>query len=302
VSGGYLYNRYLMDYLRRAGLNVTYHAESKDLERFDGDDTVIVDSLVISAAAEQLLRSKSDLVLLLHMVPDGAESLIEVLCRRARIVVTGERTLTTLREGLGRVGTDAFKVEPGVPAYWRRKNRYANAARRLLTVANYIDGKGIERVLDALSRIKSLPWTWTVYGNRVLDPSYFCAIKQKVADCGLRNRVQLYGPISHDAVNAEMIRADLLVHLSDRESYSMVTAEAIAAGLPVLSCRTGNYGAFGQSGLVRYVDHVGLAADELAALIDDRDAYGKLRRAGQAVQRTWEQVGREFLEWLCVRS
>jgi glycosyltransferase involved in cell wall biosynthesis len=302
VSGGYLYNRYLMDYLRRAGLKVTYHAEPKDVERFDGDDTVIVDSLVIGSTAEKLLRSKSNLILLLHMIPDGAESLIEALCRRSRIVVTGDSTLTTLRAGLARVGIDAVKVEPGVPAYWRRKSRYASVARRLLTVANYIDGKGIERVLDALSRIKDLPWTWTAYGNRSLDPSYFAALTQKVADYGLRNRVRLCGPISHDAVNAEMIRADLLVHLSDRESYSMVTAEAIAAGLPVLSHRTGNYRAFGQSGLVRYVEHSGLAADELGALIDDRDAYGKLRRAGQAVQRTWEHVGREFLDWLCVHS
>jgi glycosyltransferase involved in cell wall biosynthesis len=207
-----------------------------------------------------------------------------------------------LRERLTRDGLDAVKIEPGVPARWRSKSRYAETARRLLTVANYLDGKGIERVLDVLLSIKDLPWSWTVYGNCALDPAYFAAVARKAADYGLRDRVKLLGPISHDAVNEQMVESDLLVHLSSHESYSMVTAEAIAAGLPVLSYRTGNHGVFGRSGLVRYLDGGAVAGDALAALISDGRAYGSLRPAGPQQPRTWQDVCREFLDWLGTRS
>lgn len=302
VSGGYLYNKYLLQHLRHEGLNVTYHADPSDIPRFAADDTVIVDSLVVAEAAERLLPATADVILLLHMIPDGDESVIEALYRRSRIVVTGDSTLTCLREHLTSEGIDAVKIEPGIPAHWRSKSRYADTARRLLTVANYIDGKGIERVLDALLPIKDLPWSWTVYGNCALDPSYFSAVTRKAAACGLTDRVRLLGPISHRAVNEQMVASDLLVHFSAHESYSMVTAEAIAAGLPVLSYRTGNFGAFSRSGLVRYLDHDARAGDTLRALIGDAHAYGGLRRAAQTEQRTWQDVGREFLDWLSTRQ
>jgi len=302
VSGGYLYNRYLLEHLRLAGHEVAYHADASAIESFGAGDTVIVDSLVIAATAERLLSARANVVLLLHMIPEGDESLIEALYRRSRIVVTGDSTLTCLRERLASDGVDAVKIEPGVPAHWRSKRRYADTARQLLTVANYIDGKGIERVLDVLLPMKDLPWVWTVYGNTALDPSYFGAVAHKAAAYGLSDRVKLLGPISHDAVNEQMVAADLLVHFSCRESYSMVTAEAIAAGLPVLSYRTGNFGAFSRSGLVRYLDHGTGGGDALSALIGDCQAYGSLRRARHTEQRTWQDVGREFLDWMSTRQ
>jgi glycosyltransferase involved in cell wall biosynthesis len=302
VSGGYLYNKYLVQNLRRAGLEVVYHADAAEIDRFTRGDVVIVDSLVVADAAERLLVSAADLILLLHMIPTGAEDVVEALYRRSRIVVTGDSTLTTLRERLASDGVDAVKIEPGVPAHWRSKSRYADTARELLTVANYIDGKGVERVLDGLLPIRDLPWSWTVYGNCTLDPSYFAAVARKAEDYDFADRVRLLGPIPHEAVNEQMVAADLLVHLSDHESYSMVTAEAIAAGLPVLSYRTGNHGVFERSGLVRYLDHGGLAGDALGALIGDCDAYGELRRVGEPEQRTWEDVGREFLVWMRPRQ
>jgi glycosyltransferase involved in cell wall biosynthesis len=244
------------------------------------------------------LKANADLILLLHVIPDGDETIVEALYRRSRIVVTGDSTLTTLRERLASDGVDAVKIEPGVPAHWRGKNRYADVARQLLTVANYIDGKGVERVLDGLLPLEHLPWSWTVYGNCALDPAYFNAVVRKAADYGLSDRVRLLGPISHEAVNQQMVSSDLLVHLSDRESYSMVTAEAIAAGLPVLSYRTGNHGVFCLSGLVRYLDDGAPAEEVLGTLIGDCRSYGKLRRMGRPERRTWDDVGREFLGWM----
>jgi glycosyltransferase involved in cell wall biosynthesis len=296
-----------MEHLRRAGVEVVYHCDSSSIEQFEAGDTVIVDSLIIPDAIDRLLATSADLILLLHVVPEcdreaNGEPLLEALYRRSRIVVTGDSTLTCLRERLAGSGIDAIKIEPGVPARWRRKRRYAATARRLLTVANYIDGKGIGRALDALAQIGDLPWSWTVCGNRSLDPSYFEAATRKAAAYGLLGRVELLGPIAHEDVNERMVAADLLIHFSCRESYSIVTAEAIAAGLPVLSYVTGNFVAFARSGLVRYLDEDASPTEALGALIKDAGAYARLRRAEFRERRTWHEVGREFCAWLGARQ
>ena len=81
----------------------------------------------------------------------------------------------------------------------------------------------------------------------------------------------------------------------------MVTAEAIACGLPVLSYRTGNAGEFARSGLVRYLDEKDSAeAGALGELMEDNGTYARLRRVGARATRTWQDVGSEFVSWLGV--
>jgi glycosyltransferase involved in cell wall biosynthesis len=204
-----------------------------------------------------------------------------------------------LRSVVVDAGLDVVKIEPGIREDWRAKAEYADRARVLLGVANYIPGKQILRMLDVLQQLRDLSWTMTLHGNPDLDPTHFTAVAQRIRECGLCDRVELLGAVPHEVINEKMLQADLLVHFSRYESYSMVTAEAIACGLPVLSYRTGNYGVFGESGLVRYLEHdVSSQAAALAALIADEHAYGQLRPVGHRPVRTWQDVGREFLDWL----
>lgn len=304
VSGGYLYNQYLIDQLRRNGVDVAYHGCVSELDELDSSDILVVDSLVIGETAERLLSISAQLVLLLHVLPASSElgchgdAIFSSLCHRARLIVTGDCTLESLG-GISFDGAvDAVKIEPGVPEHWRAKACYAQKACRLLGVANYIRGKGIDRALDVLRRLKDLPWTLTIHGNRDLDPHYFAAMAERSKQYGLDDRVELLGTVPHDAINEKMLGSDLLVHLSEHESYSMATAEAIACGLPVLSHRTGNADAFRKSGLVRYVADCRSAVRVLGALIDNEDAYGRLRLTGSWARRTWQDVGQEFIAWL----
>jgi glycosyltransferase involved in cell wall biosynthesis len=303
VSGGFLYNRYLVEELRGAGMDLSYHATTAEIDRAEERDVVIVDSLALLEAAVPLLTLRARLVLLLHVVPDsealgtnGAGTLA-ALYRRARVVVTGNSTLSALRADLALAGIDAVTIEPGVPAHWRGKEDYSERAQRLLGVANYFPGKGIRRLIETLARLRHLPWRLTVRGNTEFDPEFYRATRCKVEELGLADRVALLGSVPHDTVNDEMICSDLLVHLSQRESYSMVTAEAIACGLPVLSYRTGNAAEFSRSGLVRHVDDR-TDQETLQTLIECADDYRRLRRVGRPSLRTWSDVGSEFIEWL----
>jgi glycosyltransferase involved in cell wall biosynthesis len=300
ISGGYLYNRYLVEHMRAEGMDVRYHPAWGEMGSVQESDVLVVDSLVVPEWAEALLSTRASLVLLLHVVPEAtglSESLLADLYRRSRVVVTGNSTLATLRGTLALEGVDAVKIEPGVPEHWREKERYAEQARALLGVANYLPGKGIRRLIEALAPLRDLGWHLTVRGNHEFAPDHYRMLCDLVAELGLEDRIELTGPVPHDAVNQEMIRSDLLVHFSDHESYSMVTAEAIASGLPVLSYRTGAADAFSRSGLVHHVD---TQAEEhaLRRLIAQPEAYGRLRRAGPRQIRTWSDVGTDFLEWL----
>lgn len=303
ISGGYLYNRYLVEHLRAASLDVTYHASIGDLEPLSDRDVVIVDGLVLPDSAPKMLDLRARLILLLHVVPESqafglrGEAVLGALYRRSRVVVTGDSTLTSLRDELALAGVDAVKIEPGVPGHWQAKEHYSDRAHELLGVANYLPGKGIARLIEALATLRDLDWHLTVRGNTDFDRDHYRAMRTLVVKLGLTDRIELLGPVPHDTVNEEMLRADLLVLLSRHESYSMVTAEAIACGLPVLSCPTGNAESFGRSGLVRHVKD-GSAAEALRELISDSGEYGGLRRTGPRESRTWLDVGGEFLEWM----
>ena len=304
ISGGYLYNKYLLDYLRQKGIAVSYEPDAT-VTGIGAADIVVVDSIVLDQIAAELLSIPAELVLLLHMVPrfptgdSKATATLRSLCRRACLVVTGESTLASLRQVLADPHLDAVKIEPGVRGGWRAKSDYSERARTLLGVANYVEGKGISQMVEVLRQLKDLPWTLTLHGNRDFDPAYFEAVAEAVEAYGLSDRIELLGPVPHDVINDKMLQSDLLVHFSRRESYSMVTAEAIASGLPVVSYRTGNFGVFGRSGLVRYLEGGDACeASTLAALIDDENAYGRLRPTGIRPTRTWQDVGREFIDCL----
>jgi glycosyltransferase involved in cell wall biosynthesis len=303
ISGGYLYNRYLVEHLRSARLDVTYHPAMFDLGSLTDRDVLIVDGLVLPRTAPWLMDVSATLVLLLHVVPNPEElgahgdRVLGALYRRSRLVVTGDTTLTSLRDELALDGVDAVKIEPGVPAHWLTKSGYSDRAQHLLGVANYLPGKGIRRLIDALAPLTDLDWHLTVRGNVDFDPGHYEAMRRRVTELGLTERIDLLGPVPHDTVNEEMVRADLLVLLSQLESYSMVTAEAIACGLPVLSYPAGNAESFARSGLVRHVDQ-DTAGQALRMLISDPREYTTLRRRAPPESRTWSDVGAEFLTWM----
>jgi glycogen(starch) synthase len=51
--------------------------------------------------------------------------------------------------------------------------------------------------------------------------------------------VRLVGSVPHERVGAYLDEADVLVHLSEAETFGISTLEAIGAGLPVVSRKNG---------------------------------------------------------------
>jgi glycosyltransferase involved in cell wall biosynthesis len=59
------------------------------------------------------------------------------------------------------------------------------------------------------------------------------------ADLGIADAVHFEGPTDRDGVAAALQRASLFVHASPRETFGVVTLEALASGLPVVATQSG---------------------------------------------------------------
>ncbi len=263
-TGGYHYDRRLIEELRKAGTNVQKIALSDHFPFPDKQDrlqardalaalpdgsTVVIDGLAfgtldeLAGAESQRLR----LVALCHH-PLALETGLDEAQQQefmasekralhyARSVVTTSphtRDILTVRFAVpterivvARPGTERGPFAPcdGDPL-------------RLLTVASLIRRKAHDVLIDALDSLHTLPWTARFVGGDGFDPAWTESLCERVRRLQLSDRICFAGP--RDDLQAEYQKADVFVLPSRFEGYGMVFAEALAAGLPVVAAHAG---------------------------------------------------------------
>ncbi len=273
ASGGYVYDRSMIEGLRALGWHVGVHGLDASFPSptpdalahagrvFAGlpdEACVLVDGLALAGLA-QLIESHSQrlrMVALIHMplgsefgiAPGRAERLHREELRALRfvrhVIVTGRSTERVLTEdGLDRSRLSV--VEPGVwkaPPASGSENRgppHAGDTVRLLCVATVHDGKGHELLIDALAPLAHLPWQLECIGSLSRSPATVQRLADRLQRLGLAERVAFLGELPHAALAERYRAADLFVLPTLHESYGMAVAESLAHGLPVLSTRTG---------------------------------------------------------------
>ncbi|MCY4592638.1 MAG: glycosyltransferase family 4 protein [Alphaproteobacteria bacterium] len=107
---------------------------------------------------------------------------------------------------------------------------------RLLCVATLVPRKGHDVLLAALAELSDLDWTLDLVGP-ARDRDWARHVERLVADHSCSGRIRLNHEVPDPA--GFYRRADLFVLASRHEGFGMALAEALAAGLPVVSCRTG---------------------------------------------------------------
>lgn len=163
----------------------------------------------------------------------------------AAILTTGDQTQAILEQQ----GCPKEKIHPiplGIfPSEFPFLQRQKQAAQlRLVQVATITEKKGHMDALKALAMV--LPdcpnIQFTIAGERQ-DRQLFAEIQQFIQDHGLGQNVQLEDFVPHAALPAFFRNFDLFVHPSrsalnrDCEGAPVVILEAMASGLPVLSCQ-----------------------------------------------------------------
>jgi glycosyltransferase involved in cell wall biosynthesis len=278
----------------------------------DGE-TVLIDGLIASPAAEQLLphTGRIRMTVLLH-VPlatvldtrhDASPQRSERVVLRAAtgVVVTSE---WTRQQVLTRYTIPAHRVyvaRPGV-------DRVAAPARpvrgHLICVGVLSRHKGQDVLVEALADLAERDWHCVLVGALDRDPDFVEQLQTRIRRLGYGHRIRLTGVLTGVALSHAYTTADLLVAPSRSESYGMAVAEALAHGLPVIAAAVGGLPeALGSTAdgtrpgqLVPAGDPAALAAALGHWLGDERHRH-RLRAAARQRRsslRGWEQTTQEI--------
>ena len=114
-----------------------------------------------------------------------------------------------------------------------------NGPLRLLFVGNLIPRKGLHTLLNALEQARLPHWKLDVVGGLQANPYYALAMQRQVDQNGWQKQVRFWGPL-HDADLAERYRlAHLLVVPSSYEGFGIVYLEAMSFGVPPIATTAG---------------------------------------------------------------
>jgi len=325
-TGGYVYDRRLVEALRERGRTVVVHEldgpwpqpDEVTRERAhalfaalpDGRHA-LVDGLafgalpdVASSAGERL-----SLIALVHhplALEGGLSSDDEARIRHAEqralasaahVLTTSPATTAALVTDYGVAADRVTTVPPGTdPA--PRASGTPGGAENLLCVATLTRRKGHDVLLDALAGLVDRPWHLVCTGSATRDRATADALRERIRQLDLAARVTLDGELDDTALAERWQAADLFVLASRFEGYGMVFDEAFARALPVLASGAGAVADTvpTDAGLVVPPDDVDALRTALARWFDEPELRDALRAgAGRAREsrRDWHTVADE---------
>ncbi|MGD0172382.1 MAG: glycosyltransferase family 4 protein [Halobacteriota archaeon] len=131
---------------------------------------------------------------------------------------------------------DAGKIEViphGVDAIKRKKTRTAKCGISLLYVGWFIELKGIQFILKALSELNT---ALDANATLILVGKGGCQeqLMKLARELNVADVVFWYAPLFGDALYRKIREADILLLLSRSENFGIVVAEALAAGVPCI--------------------------------------------------------------------
>ncbi len=207
------------------------------------EQTLVVDGMLASAAPQVVREAVVDgrTVWVLVHLPLPAETGLApaqqcrleaseraALAAATGVVVTSEWAATDLRR---RYDVNPVVVAP--PGTDPADAAVGSTPARLLTVASFTPRKNHRLLVDALTRVRDLPWTAHWVGTSG-EHDTTGELRRQLAGAGLGDRVRLEGPRTGQALEAAWAQADLLLLPSLAETYAMVVGEALVREVPAL--------------------------------------------------------------------
>ena len=325
LTGGYLYHRELFARLRADGIMVeeivaapadraAQLAAAADVGR-DVDperyDLIVVDALARAVCAPWLdqWRLRRPLVAMIHELPsvaasnpDPAELAWEAPLLRADRLITVSDDGAQILQGRG-VAPERIAVVSG--GYDRLTPvRQATPEQVALCVAQWIPRKGLLELAHAWVDAVRPGWRLELVGETEADPAYATLVRMALATAPAGS-VRVHGRIDDAALAVAYGRAAFFVLPSHYEGYGIAFAEALAFGLPVVSCAVGPLPSLLGDAAALLVP-AGSEADlagALGRLMDDQLLRGRMAAAAlhrAAELPTWEHCAANFQAALVV--
>ncbi len=264
VTGGYIYERRLLEGLRAQGRDVEHiqlgasfpdpskadmAAAATRLLALPPDRPLILDGLVYGSIDTSILRDmRAPIVAMIHHPLALENGLTQArrdvlftterdnLAQATHVLVPSPHTAAVLAEDyavppdritIARPGTDRPLIasSPSAPPL-------------ILSVGIQCPRKGHDILLRALQPLLHLDWQAVVVGG-VHDEDHAHFLADLHASLGLQNRVHFVGRIPAQDLARLYSSATLFALATRFEGYGIVFDEALSYGLPIVTCQTG---------------------------------------------------------------
>jgi glycosyltransferase involved in cell wall biosynthesis len=109
----------------------------------------------------------------------------------------------------------------------------------ILFVGNLIPRKGLHTLLAGLARLAPESWRLEVVGSLAVDASYVQSIRRQIAAANLTEQVTLSGSLSQADLAARLAQSHLLAVPSSYEGFGIIYLEGMGFGLPAIASTAG---------------------------------------------------------------
>lgn len=277
LSGGYLYDKKLVSYLREEGVEVTifsqpldtYLAHLKDnlsTSFFQAiynyaPDILLQDELnhpslflmnralkkhlncPIISIVHHLYNSESSEVRWKRLLPWVEQRYLKTVDGFIFNSQTTQRTVEdflmdrNLKSTVAYPGKDNLTFDLDEQTIECRSRR--EKPLNLIFVGNIITRKSLHVLINSLALLPPSEWQLTVVGDRGVNPAYTKRIDGLIYNLQLAESVQFVGKVSRKTLQKHLEKSDVLVVPSVYEGFGIVYVEALGAGLPVIAGKAG---------------------------------------------------------------
>ena len=257
LTGGYLYDRHIIDGLRARGhavrvVELAPNARGTPVAELANGTTTVVDGLALSDFEQAVMAHwrRLRLVALVHhplaeetglscAASDRLTGLETAALQRCRGVLCPSPRTAAAVKAYGVAPERIVVIPPGTAKPDRPLRLRHGPVRSLLCVASLIPRKGHRVLVAALARIRKLDWQLLCIGSLNRDPRTARAMRQMISAARLGRRITLAGEQPPRLVMTAYRAADMFVLPSFHEGYGMAFAEAMAHGLPIIATAAG---------------------------------------------------------------
>jgi glycosyltransferase involved in cell wall biosynthesis len=278
LTGGYLYDRKLVEYLTGNGIEVDvisirevpypyilhlFSNLSLILRFFRRHRSYDYDFVLEDEMAHPALFlfnfwlryvKRAKIVVIVHLLwwkaakgwkAHFVRSVEKIMLKNADLIIANSKHTKEEIEGMGIPGEFIEVVYPGFDlplSSMERKESYhthKGDSIKLLSVANCSPLKGLDTLIAAIHRLDNPGIALDVVGDDNFDPNYCKIIKEKVLACELEKRVIFHGLMDPKNLSGFYSEADIFVLPPFYEPLGIVFAEAMSFGLPIIATNVG---------------------------------------------------------------
>jgi glycosyltransferase involved in cell wall biosynthesis len=331
LSGGYLYDRKLVEYLGSQGDTVeiislpwrNYAAHLTDNFRFrlpKGFDVLIQDELNHpSLIFANRGKHPYPVISLVHHLrcselrPKWQNTFYRMIeteyLRSVDGFIFNSKTTQNVVHGIiGNTKPNILAYPPtdrfgGPIAEEEVRNRERTSPLRILFLGNVIERKGLHTLLKAVSCQPSA-FRVDIVGSLASEPEYTGRIQKVIEQNNLSSFIYLHGALDQEPLIEKLRQAHVLVVPSSYEGYGIVYLEGMGFGLPALGTTAGAAGEIIEDGQTGYLiepnDSAALFA-KLKLLAEDRGLLTRLSfnaRKRYLRQPSWQTTAQGIRNFL----